>query len=119
MRIPSWAVRVTRPLYREQISRIYLCVVGAALVLTLLDAAVFSHRQSSVTGVLLLLVTLPWTPLLWALFAAMGGLDTQATAWGWSGWALTVLAAVVSAGVNALLLGYLARRAGRRRVAAR
>lgn len=119
MRPPSWAAHAAHAMFRERISRTYLYVVGAALALTLLDTAVLSHRQVSVTGVLLLLLTLPWTPLLWALFAAMGGLNTQTAAWGWSGWALTVLAAVVSAAVNAALLGYFARRAGRRRVAAR
>ena len=119
MRIPSWVAHAARALYQERVSRAYLYVVGAALTLMLLDTAVLAHRQVSVTGVLLLLLTLPWTPLLWALFAAMGGLNTQTTAWSWSGWALTVLAAVVSAAVNAALLGHLARRAGRRRVAAR
>ncbi len=119
MRIPSWAVPTARALLRERISRIYLSVVGVALLLMLLDTALLSHRQVSFTGVLLLLVTLPWTPLLWALFAAVGGLDARTTAWGWTGWTLTVVAAVVSAAVNALLLGYLARRAGRRGVATR
>jgi hypothetical protein len=119
MRIPSWAATAARVMYREQISRVYLCVVGAALVLMLLDTALLSHRSLSLTGVLLMLLTLPWTPLLWALFVAVGGLNAQATAPGWGGWSLTVLAALVSAAVNAALLGYLARRAGRRRVAAR
>ena len=119
MRIPSWAATAARALYREQASRVYLSLVGAALVLMLLDTALLSHRSLSLTGVLLMLLTLPWTPLLWALFVTMGGMNAQATAFGWVGWSLTVVAALVSAAVNAALIGYFARRAGRRRVAAR
>lgn len=114
MRIPTWAVTAVRPLIRERVSRVYLCVVGAALVLVLLDTAVLSHRQLSLTGVLLLLLTLPWTPALWSLFAAMGGADRYTTAYGWWGWSLTVLAAVVSAAINAALLGWAARMRRRR-----
>lgn len=119
MRPPSWAAHAAHALYRERVSRIYLRVVGAALVLVLLDSAVFSHRQASLTGVLLILLTVPWTPLLWSLFAAVGGMDTRTTAYGWSGWALTLVAAVVAAAVNAVLLGYAARAARRRGMAAR
>lgn len=114
MRPPTWLTTAAAPLYRERVSRGYLYVVGAALVLMLLDTAVFSHRNASLTAVLLVLLTLPWTPAFWALFAAIGGLDTRGTAFGWSGWALTVVAALVSAGLNAVLLGYAARYARRR-----
>jgi hypothetical protein len=119
MRIPSWAATAARALYREQASRVYLSVVGAAFVLMLLDTVLLSHRSLSLTGVLLMLLTLPWTPLLWALFVAVGGMNAQATAFGWAGWSLTVVAALVSAGLNAALIGHLVRRAGRRRVEAR
>lgn len=118
MRIPSRVVDATGILHRERVSRIYLCVVGAALALVLLDTALVSHRQVSVTGVLLVLLTVPWTPMLWMLFAAIGGMDTDVTVYGWWGWTLTVLAAVVSAAINAVLLGYAARLL-RRRVPAR
>lgn len=118
MRIPTWAATAARPVLRERIPRVYLCVVGAALVLVLADSALFSHRQLSLTGVLLLLLTLPWTPVLWSLFAAMGGMDRYTTAYGWWGWSLTLLAAVVSAAINTALLGWAAR-ARRRRVHAR
>ncbi|MFJ5610202.1 SCO4225 family membrane protein [Streptomyces sp. NPDC093221] len=114
MRIPSWLTTATGPLHRERISRGYLYVVGAALALMLLDTAVFSHRNASLTAVLLVLLTLPWTPLIWALFAAVCGMDTRGTAFGWSGWTLTVVAALVSAALNAVLLGYAARYARRR-----
>jgi hypothetical protein len=69
--------------------------------------------------VLLVLLTLPWTPLLWALFVTVSGMDTQVTAYGWSGWALTVAAALVSAAINAVLLGFAARYARRRALAGR
>jgi hypothetical protein len=118
MRIPTWAVTAARPLVRERVSRVYLCVVGAALVLVLLDSALLSHRRLSPTEVLLLLLTLPWTPLFLSLFAAVGGIDGYTTAYGWWGWSLTLVAAVVSAAVNALLLGWGAR-IRRRRVPAR
>jgi len=119
MRIPPRLAAAAGPLYRERVSRVYLAVVAASLALMLLDTAVFSHRGASFTGVLLVLLTLPWTPLLWALFVAVSGMDTQVTAYGWSGWALTVLAALVSATVNAALLGFAARYARRRAPAGR
>jgi hypothetical protein len=118
MRIPSWAVTATSPFHRERVSRVYLAVVGAALVLMLLDTAVVSHGHASLAGVLLLLLTLPWTPLLFELMTAAGGTNQQVTAYGWSGWTITVVAALLSAGINAVLLGYAARLR-RRRVAAR
>ncbi|WP_225846731.1 SCO4225 family membrane protein [Streptomyces sp. HPF1205] len=118
MRIPAWAAAAARPVVKERVSRVYLCVVGAALVLVLLDSALFSQRRLSPTGVLLLLLTLPWTPPLWSVFAALGGMDKYTTAYGWWGWSLTLLAAVVSALVNATLLGWAAR-VRRRRVPAR
>jgi hypothetical protein len=114
MRLPIWAVHATRPLHRERLSRIYLAVVAAAVLLMLLDTAVLSHGGSSPAGVLLLLVTLPWTPMLFALFAAMSGSSAQATAYGWQGWTLTLVAAAVSALVNAVLLGWAARVRRRR-----
>jgi uncharacterized integral membrane protein len=116
MRLPFRAVTATRPVHRERVSRIYLAVVAAALLLMLLDTALVSHGGSSPAGVLLLLVTLPWTPLLFALFAALAGSSAQATAYGWQGWTLTLVAAVVSALVNAVLLGW-AVRVRRRRAA--
>jgi hypothetical protein len=61
--------------------------------------------------VLLMLLTLPWTPALWWVFTAAGGMDAYAAAYGWWGWTLTLLAAVVSATVNAVVLGWAARRA--------
>lgn len=114
MRLPIWAVNATRPIRRERVSRIYLAVVAAAVLLMLLDTALLSHGGSSLAGVLLLLVTLPWTPLLFALFAAVSGSSVQATAYGWDGWTLTLVAAVVSALVNAVLLGWAARLRRRR-----
>lgn len=114
MRIPTWATAAARALYRERTSRIYLSLVGASLALLLLDTALFSHRYASLTGVWLLLLTLPWTPLLWVLFVSVGGLNTEVTAYGWSGWTLTVVAALLSAAFNAALLGYAARAARRR-----
>lgn len=118
MRIPTWAVNAARPLHRERVSRVYLGVVAAAVILVLLDTALISHRHLSFTGVLLMLLTVPWTPLLWSLFAAAGGMNSYATSYGWWGWTLSVLAAVVSAGINAVLLG-IAARLLRRRVPAR
>ncbi|SHL49188.1 SCO4225 family membrane protein [Actinacidiphila paucisporea] len=117
MRVPARLIDATRPAHRERASRIYLVVVGVALVLLLLDTALVSHRHASPTGFLLLAVTLPWTPLLWSLAASAGGLDVETTSFGWSGWALAVLAALVGAAVNAVLLGYAARLARRRRAA--
>lgn len=114
MRIPARLIRATRPVHRERLSRIYLVVVGAATVLLLLDTALVSHRHASPTAFVLLVVTLPWTPLLWSLAASAGGLDVPATAFGWSGWALAVAAALVAAVINAVLLGYAARLARRR-----
>jgi len=93
-------------------------VVAASLALLLLDTAVLSHRSLSLTGVLLILLTLPWTPMLYALFAAVLGMDPQGVAYDWSGWTLTVVAAVVSALINAVLLRY-AVRLQRRRITAR
>ncbi len=119
MRPPSWAAHAAHALYRERVSRIYLWAVGVVLLLVLLDSALFSHRTASPVGLLLIVLTLPWTPLLWSLFAAVGGMDTRTTAYGWSGWALALLAAVVSAAVNAVLLGYAARVLRRRGMAAR
>lgn len=119
MRLPIWAVHAARPLHRERASRIYLAVVAAAVLLMLLDTALLSHGGSSPAGVLLLLVTLPWTPLLFALFAAIGGTSAQALAYGWQGWTVTLVAAVVSALVNAVLLGWAARVRRRRTAEAR
>ncbi|CAG7619174.1 SCO4225 family membrane protein [Actinacidiphila bryophytorum] len=116
MRIPTWLTDATRPVHRERVSRIYLLMVGVATALLLLDTALVSHRHASPVAFLLLVVTLPWTPLLWSLAASVGGLDVQTTAFGWTGWTLAVASALVSAVVNALLLGYAARIARRRKV---
>jgi hypothetical protein len=118
MHLPPWAVGAARGVVRERASRIYLGVVAAAVLLLLLQTALDRDPQVSFGGVLLELVTLPWTPLLWRLFAAVGGLGTRAAANGWTGWALTVAAAVVSASLDAALIGY-GVRAARRRFAAR
>ena len=118
MRTPTWLTSATRPVHREKASRIYLAVVGAAAVLLLLDTVLVSHRHASPAAFLLLLVTLPWTPLLWTLAARAGDLDLQATAFGWSGWALAVVAALIAALVNAVLIGWAARFARRRAAAA-
>lgn len=117
MRIPTWLTDATRPVHRERVSRIYLLVVGVATVLLLLDTALVSHRHASPVAFLLLVVTLPWTPLLWSLAASAGGLDVRATAFGWTGYALAVASALVSAALNAALLGYAARIARRRAAA--
>jgi hypothetical protein len=114
MRLPAWAVHAVRPVHRERVSRIYLGVVAVALVLMLLDSAVLSSSGTSLTGVLLLLLTLPWTPALFALYAAVSGASAQSTAYGWSGWTVTLVAAVVSALLNAVLLGWAARVRRRR-----
>lgn len=118
MQIPSWAVTATGPFRRERVSRVYLAVVAGALVLMLLDTAVISHGNASLTGTLLLLLTLPWTPLLFTVLAPAAGSGERFTAYGWSGWTLTIVAALLSAALNAVLLGYAARFR-RRRVAAR
>jgi hypothetical protein len=118
MRIPTWLTTAAHPLYRERISRAYLVVVAASVLLFLLDTAVYSGTRSSITGTWLLIATLPWTPLLWLLFVTVGGMNTEVTAYGWSGWTLTLVAALVAAVVNAALLGCAARLA-RRRVPAR
>ncbi|MFG1810768.1 SCO4225 family membrane protein [Streptomyces sp. NPDC049040] len=117
MRVPARLTAATRLVHRERLSRIYLAVVGVATALLLLDTALVSHRHASPTAFLLLVVTLPWTPLLWSLAASAGGLDLQETAFGWSGWTLAVVAALVSAVVNAVLLGYAARFTRRRAAA--
>ncbi|MBM9507449.1 SCO4225 family membrane protein [Actinacidiphila acididurans] len=114
MRIPTWAAAAARSLLRERVSRGYLWTVAIALALVLVDTAARSHLHLSPTEVVLMLLTLPWTPLLWSLFATLGGMNGGATAYGWWGWSLTVLAAVVSAVVNAGLLGWLARLRRRR-----
>jgi hypothetical protein len=114
MRIPSWPATATRTLLGERVSRNYLIAVAVSLALLLLDTAAFSHRSLSITGVLLILLTLPWTPLLYALFASLVGMNPQGVSATWSGWTLTVVAAVVSALINAALLGYAARVQRRR-----
>lgn len=118
MRLPNWAVHAVRPVHRERVSRIYLGAVAAAAALMLLDSAALSRSSASFTGVLLLLLTLPWTPVLFAFFATLGGTTAQSTAYGWSGWTLTLVAAVVSALLNAVLLGWGARVRRRRTPAA-
>ena len=118
MRVPSWAANAARPFYRERVSRGYLAVVAVSVVLMLLDTAVLSHGHASFAGMLLLILTLPWTPLLFALFTSAAGMNEEVTAYHWSGWTLTLVAALISALVNAALLGYAAR-VSRRRAATR
>ena len=118
MHMPPRVVGTARALVRERASRIYLVAVAVCLVLVLAQTAIDGGPEVSFSGVLLELVTLPWTPVLWRLFAAVGGLDVQAAAGGWTGWVLTVAAAMVSAVIDAALIG-CAVRASRRRVAAR
>ncbi|MFJ2958113.1 SCO4225 family membrane protein [Streptomyces sp. NPDC087270] len=136
MRMPPWAgrtartvragrtaravrtVRVARVVAGERAARIYLGVVAVCLLLTLLQTAIAGGPALSFSGVLLELATLPWTPALWRLFAAVGGLDVSSAASGWTGWTLTVVAAIVAAALDAVLIGY-GVRAARRRVAAR
>jgi hypothetical protein len=118
MHMPPWAARAARALVGERASRIYLVAVAACTALTLAQTAFSGGPGLSFGGVLLELATLPWTPALWRLFAVVGGLDAQAAAGGWTGWALTVVAAMVSAGIDAVLIGY-ATRAARGRVATR
>lgn len=118
MRVPPWAGRTARAVAAERAARIYLVVVAVCLLLMLLQTAVAGRPAVSFSGVLLELATLPWTPALWRLFAAAGGLDVQSAASGWTGWTLTVVAAVVAAALDAALIGYGVRVA-RRRVTAR
>jgi hypothetical protein len=105
-------------LWHERASRVYLYAVAASLALTLLAAGLLAHLQVTLPAMLLELLTLPWTPLLWRLFAAIGGLDPYAAGNSWTGWSLTMLAAALSACVNAVVVGRMAR-SRRRRVAPR
>jgi hypothetical protein len=118
MHTPPWVVRTSRAMVGERASRIYLAAVAVCLALTLLWTAIAGGPAVSFGAVLLELATLPWTPALWRLFAAVGGLDVRGAANGWTGWTLTVVAAVISAALDAALIG-CAARAARRRVAAR
>ncbi|SEG90003.1 hypothetical protein SAMN05216223_12153 [Actinacidiphila yanglinensis] len=119
MHMQPWAVRTARAVVRERSSRIYLAAVAVCLVLTLVETAVAGDPAVSFPGVLLELATLPWTPVLWRLFVAAGGLDVQAAADGWSGWTLTLVAAAVSAALDALLIGWAVRTARRRALTSR
>jgi hypothetical protein len=108
-RLPSAARAVYRGIYAERISQAYMCLVAAALVLVLIDTAFITHQDAMYSGFLLVLLTLPWTPMLWSLFGAIGGTDTLGTVYGWSGWAMAVTASLASALVNGGLLGLAAR----------
>lgn len=115
MRIPEWLAAAASPFVRERVSRAYLCLVGATLLLLAVDTAFVTHQDASFSGIWLVLATLPWTPLLWALFDAFDGPASGAAAHGWGGYAFGVGTAVVSALVNALLLGVAARALRRHR----
>ncbi|MFD8078501.1 SCO4225 family membrane protein [Streptomyces sp. NPDC059718] len=117
MPIPRKLRAAGRSVYRERVSRVYLCLVAAVLVLVLLDSAFVSHADATLSGVWLVLLTLPWMPMFWSLFDAIGGLGAADAAHGWGGWSAAVAAAVVSAVLNAVLSGLVARARRRRRPA--
>jgi hypothetical protein len=115
MRIPVWLAAAARPFHHERASRIYLCLVGATLLLLAIDTAFITHQDASLSAIWLVLVTLPWTPLLWALFDAFDGATSGAAAYGWGVYAFGVGTALVSALLNAALLGIAVRAVRRRR----
>ncbi|MGW3245729.1 SCO4225 family membrane protein [Streptomyces sp. NPDC001070] len=61
----------------------------------------------------LVLLTLPWMPLLWSPFDAVGQAPAD-TAHGWGGRSTSVAATLVSAVLNAVPLGPVARARRRR-----
>ncbi|MDX6350184.1 MAG: hypothetical protein QOF84_4974 [Streptomyces sp.] len=109
MRVPPWLSATARSVYHERAPRIYLCLVAAALFLLLIDTAFISHQDASFSGIWLLLLTLPWAPMLWALFDAISGPSTMELIYGWDGWVLAVTGMLVSALINAVLLGVVSR----------
>ncbi|MDJ0342900.1 hypothetical protein QMK19_24165 [Streptomyces sp. H10-C2] len=108
-RLPPWIPAAVRAVLRERVSRVYLLLVAAALVLLLADTAFFSHQDASFSRVWLMLLTLPWSPLFASLLAAVAGTSGSDVEFGWAGYAIALAAALVSAPVNALLLGVCAR----------
>jgi hypothetical protein len=114
MPIPRRLRAAARVVYRERLSRVYLCLVAAALVLVLIDTVFVSHADASLSGVWLVLLTLPWMPMFWSLFDAVGGQSPSDAAHGWGGWSTSVAAALVAAVLNAVLLGLVARARRRR-----
>jgi hypothetical protein len=115
MRIPAWLSAAARPFHRERVSRVYLCLVGATLILLAVDTAFITHEDASFSGIWLVLVTLPWTPMLWGLFDVFKGTASAPVAYGWGVYAFGVGTAVLSALLNALLLGVAARALRRHR----
>jgi hypothetical protein len=109
LRLPSAAHAIYRATFAERISRAYMCLVAAALALVLIDTAFITHQDALYGGLWLVLITLPWTPMLWSLFDAIGGAGTPGTVYGWGGWVMAVIASLVSALVNAGLLALAAR----------
>jgi hypothetical protein len=109
MRVPPWLSATARPTYRERAPRVYLCLVATALFLLLIDTAFISHQDASFSGIWLLLLTLPWAPMLWALLDAISGADTMEVIYGWGGWVLAVTGMLVAALINAVLLGVVSR----------
>ncbi|WP_127360782.1 SCO4225 family membrane protein [Actinacidiphila soli] len=109
MRVPPWLSATARSTYRERAPRVYLCLVAAALFLLLIDTAFISHQDASFLGIWLLLLTLPWAPMLWALFDAISGAGTMEVVYGWGGRVLAVTGMLVAALINAVLLGVVSR----------
>jgi hypothetical protein len=118
MRIPPWLPATARPFHRERVSRAYLWLVGAALVVLVVDTAFVTREDASFAGIWLVLLTLPWTPLVWALSESLHGPGSDVMAYGWGAYAFGVGTALLSALLNALLLG-IAARALRRHARAR
>ena len=115
MRVPPWLSATARSVHRERAPRVYVCLVAAALFLLVIDTAFVSHQDASFSGIWLLLLTLPWAPMLWALFDAISGISTAEVVYGWGGWVLRVTGMLVSALINALLLGLVSRYYRQRR----
>jgi hypothetical protein len=101
--------------HRERAPRIYLCLVAAALVLLAVDTAFITHQAALLSGVWLLLLTLPWTPVLWAVLDSVSGINTVEATYGWDGYVLAVAAMLISALINAVLLGLFSRYRQRQR----
>ena len=115
MRVPHWLSDTARSVHRGRAPRIYLCLVAAALVLLAVDTAFITHQAALLSGVWLLLLTLPWTPVVWALLDSVSGINTFEATYGWDGYVLAVVAMLISALVNAVLLGLFSRYRQRQR----
>ena len=115
MRVPHWLSDAARSVHRERAPRIYLCLVAAALVLLAVDTAFITHQAALLSGVWLLLLTLPWTPVLWAVLDSVSGINTVEATYGWDGYVLAVGAMLISALINAVLLGLFSRYRQRQR----